>query len=294
MSDVDTRQGLRQMAEPFAALRERLAAAGFTVQDEEPGEVYMPHSRFEREYQRAASGAVRFVEPTSCIGQMRVLDKQGPNWTLRCDACEAEWTVRVPADRIVEYLLERCGVPELFSGKEFDKSHPEQAATLEVCREWVLRFKREPLPAVALWGAAGRGKSHLLALIVETLIKRYQVDAIYRSMVPLMNELRGAVAAGVFEGTYSRMLNVPVLAIDDLGAERMTPAVQEWLTGLVDHRYSKELPLLVATNIPPHVWAESFGDRAASRLRGICVPFKLAGPDRRVQRQESLSMAAGE
>lgn len=286
---------LRQQGDAFAALRARLERAGFTVENDEPGEAYMPHARFEREYQRYPDGRVRFDEPTDCPGEMRVLDKQGSNWALRCDSCDVEWSVRVPTERLTEYLLERAGIPPLFADKEFDKGDLLQKPTLEACRMYVRQFKASPLPGMALWGQAGRGKSHLLALMVETLIRLHQAEAIYRSMAELMGELRAAIKANAFEGTYSRMLNVPVLALDDLGAERTTPAVQEWLSGLVDHRISRELPLLVATNVPPQAWPDAFGERAASRLRGLCLPFKLDGRDRRAQGvQERMAALTGD
>lgn len=286
----------RQRPEMFAELKARLAARGFVAEDEPPAEGYMPHAAFEREYQRAQDGSVRFPEPTDCAGTMVVLEKEGPVWTLRCDACGTEWAVRVPTDRLTEYLLERAGLPELFVGKDFDKRIPSQQPTLEVCRDWMRRFKPhdlvENIPAVALWGSAGRGKSHLLALIVETLIRKHNVEAAYRSVTGLLNELRTAAREGTFESAYSRVLSVPVLALDDLGAERMTDAAREWLAGLVDHRYSKQLPLLIATNVPPPAWDEVFGERTASRLRGMCLPFRLEGPDRRQGVQEALTMAA--
>lgn len=261
------------------------------------GEPFMPHAEFEK--QRDQDGKSRYSDPTDCAGMLRVEDSSGPLWIAVCDACGFDVGVqmqKLDPGRLAEHRLSKAGLPPEFVGKEFDKDDAAQAETLQACRMWIRAFKPSKLPdaipAVALWGKAGRGKTHLLSLIIETLIRTHSIDALYRSSVELLDELQAGFDEGNFELRWQRVLRVPVLALDDLGAGRASEWRQDRFAALVDYRYSHGLPLLVATNIPPAGWEKKFGERTTSRLRGMCLRFELAGGDRRENRQQTLEGAS--
>jgi DNA replication protein DnaC len=278
-----TRQG-----DAFAELRARLAARGFTAdsaQDPAPA-AWKRHYDFDRE--RNDEGQPRYAEPTDCHGVLLVVQREDPVWLVECDGCG--WTAGVPrgqldAQQAEQRLLARSGIPAQFRDREFDAHDAAQQEAVKPCRMWLREFKADDLvaslPAPALWGEPGRGKTHLLSMMVEVLIKRHGADAIYRSSSQLFEELRDFEGAAASK--WERVRSVPVLALDDLGARRMTDWQQDRLFALIDHRVNRQLPLLVATNLPPDGWGEQFGARAASRLRGMVVPFRLRGPDRREQ-----------
>lgn len=282
-----------------------MSALGITQDDldtpagepQSSGEPFVAHAEFEK--QRDAEGKTRYTDPTDCDGMLRVEDSSGALWIAVCDACGFEVGVQMqkldPA-RLAEHRLSKAGLPPEFAGKEFDKDDPAQAETLAACRQWIRTFKParlpDAIPAIALYGKAGRGKTHLLSLIIETLIRTHSIDALYRSTVELLDELAAGFDEGNFELRWQRVLRVPVLALDDLGAGRATEWRQDRFAALVDYRYSHGLPLLVATNIPPAGWEKRFGERTTSRLRGMCLRFELAGGDRRENRQQTLEDAA--
>ena len=271
--------------EKLAELAAAEAARGYVEPELDP---YMPHAAFAR--QRDEHGRTRYEDPTDCEGMLRIEDQSRPIWVMVCDACGFTVGVNLMSsdpEKLLAYRLGRSGLPEAFRGKEFDSTTPAQAQTLGMCRQWVSEFRptkpSAALPAIALWGQVGRGKTHLLCLMVETLIRRHMIDASYRSASQFFDELQAGIDTGAYEVAWERFLNVGVLALDDLGAGARTEWRQDRLAALVDHRYSKELPLLVATNVPPSQWEERFGDRTASRLKGLCLPARLEGPDRRSQ-----------
>jgi DNA replication protein DnaC len=276
------------VARPLAALQERLG-----ITDEQMvasrtvgGEVFMGHREFEQQ---------RYDDVTDCDGSLRIQDSSGLLWPCVCDVCGFEVGVQVQKidpNRLLEHRLSKAGVPPEFSGKEFDKDDPDQQHTLQACRQWIRAFKAhhmsESIPSPALYGKAGRGKSHLLTLIVESLIKLYGVDALYWSSTELFDKLQAAIGEGTVDLHWQRVLRVPVLALDDLAAGRWTEFRQDRFSALVDYRYSHSLPLVIASNIPPPAWGEKFGERAASRLFGMTVRLELAGKDRRQNQQQSL------
>lgn len=242
------------------------------------GEEFMRHAEFER---------TRYTEPSECDGMLRFEEQSGVLWIACCDKCGFDVGVpveKIDPERLSEHRLATANLPAQFRGKAFDATEDQEQA-LRICRLWIRGFKphklSDALPAMALYGSAGRGKSHLLSMIVETIIRKHGVDATYRSALELFDELQAGMDTGLYEGRWHRVLNVPVLALDDIGAGRMTDFRQDRLMALIDHRTQKELPLLVATNLPPAAWDRAFGPRTASRLRGLCLPVKLEGPDRR-------------
>jgi DNA replication protein DnaC len=242
----------------------------------QPDAPYMSHAEFEAK--------ADYAFPTECDGTLRVDGEQRGMLFLKCDGCAFEVSMRKkvvdPEERRAE-LMGRAGIPELFAGKTFDNTVVENEPMMANIRAWLRNFKASPLPAPALYGESGRGKSHLLSLIVETLVNRNLVHAVYKTEGFLFDEISGL---GIeVDYAWERLLNVPVLAIDDLAASRLTEFRSERLQMLVDHRYSKRLPLLISTNVPPKKWEERFTSRTASRLRGMVVPFELKGPDRRPQ-----------
>lgn len=269
----------------FAKLAELAAAHAVPGEPQVEMEAWMVHAEFEA--QTDAEGNTRYRDPSDCDGVLRIADRAGAVWTLECDKCA--WEVganlmRSDPERMIAWRLDRSSIPPAFLGKEFDRAESAQQESLGVCRHWVKHFRSEGgLPAVALWGQAGRGKTHLLCLMVETLIRLYGTDAVYRSAAEMFDELQAGFDTGSYEAAWKRLLNVGVLALDDLGAGARSEWRNDRLMALVDHRYAKELPLLIATNIPPARWPDVFGERTASRLKGLCLPVRIEGPDRRAQ-----------
>lgn len=283
---------------------------------EPDGEVYMTHAAFEVErpdelaaadtYERHHQAmwlrrhdSLEGYEPHRafpCPGMLRVEQRHLSDalWPVECDVCGYQTGVpvgRTDPDRLRDVRLAKAGVPEMFAGKKFDSS-PEQEPTVAACREWVRGFKREPLPAVTLWGSPGRGKSHLICSMVEALVQMHGAEVVYRSATQLFDEMQAGFDDATYERRWQRALNVPVLALDDIGAGSRSEWRMERLAALVDHRFAKELPILVATNVPPGGWERAFGPRTKSRLGGMNVSLHLEGPDRRAQGvQETLEVA---
>lgn len=285
---------------PFAELIARigLTQADLDAAAAEPveGEPFEKHRDFERQTDR--DGRERYQDPTDCGGTLLIVERDGPRWELRCDVCGFEVHVgmhKFDPHLLLEHRLKHAGLPEQFVGKDWEDDE-RQEPTLRACRTWLRTFSASQLadaiPAIALFGKAGRGKSHLLSLMVQTLIKANEVDAAYWSAAELFDQLRAGMDTGSYEIRWQRVLRIPVLAIDDVGAGRWTEWTQDRFSTLVDHRYSKGLPLLIATNIPPAGWDAKFGERTSSRLKGMCLRFELEGVDRRVSAQTSLLAGA--
>lgn len=116
-----------------------------------------------------------------------------------------------------------------------------------------------------LMAGADRGKTHLAVAICRRWLCRGK-PARYAYVPLLLEELRRGFreeGAGSYESRFDLFLNVPLLVLDDLGAEHRTPWVQEKLDTIIDYRLMHGLSLVVTTNTP----MDELPFRIASRLQ---------------------------
>jgi DNA replication protein DnaC len=148
----------------------------------------------------------------------------------------------------------------------FDLSGPAAAATEAF--NAALTFAAEPDGWLVIHGPMGNGKSHLAAAVANYLIEERRKPTLFLTAPDLLRSLRHEIEASS-QGEASRSASmlevaqgVPVLILDDLGAERGTEWSDEQFFLLLDYRYRMELPTMVVTNVKP----ESFAGRIYSRL----------------------------
>ena len=105
-------------------------------------------------------------------------------------------------------------------------------------------------------GAGGSGKTHLLAAIVNRSIER-ETPAFYISVPDLLDHLRSTFAPSSeisYDELFEHVRNIPLLALDDLGAHATTPWAQEKLNQILNHRFNRQMPTVISLASP---WASS-------------------------------------
>lgn len=224
-----------------------------------------------------------------CQGTLLLAEKEGPIWVFRCDRCGYETgvpTTAINPDTTRKRRLEQTDIPHRFYGLRFEQDAYNRPA-LELVHSWLAGADENPvdratslLPAPALWGAPGRGKTHLLAAISARLVRELDLSVWFRSARQLLRGLQ-EFEDGTAERVWARATTVDVLALDDLGAQRGTEWRHDQLADLIDERYQRELPVLVATNYAPTAWEGVLDERTRSRLRGMTFSVELKGRDRR-------------
>ena len=163
------------------------------------------------------------------------------------------------------YMLKNCELPEASEHMTFEnfRIHPgtEEAyeAALAVAEE------RASCNWLTLLSDSDRGKTHLLVAVCRHWL-RQEKPARYAYVPLLLDELRRGFREGgdlSYEARFEFFLNVPLLALDDLGTEHRTPWVQERLDTILDYRLMHGLALVVTTNLP----MDELPFRIASRLQ---------------------------
>jgi len=153
-----------------------------------------------------------------------------------------------------------------------------------------------------IYGGVGRGKSWLaVALLKATIKTMYQKNSraevfpigniddfkrYYRFVyVPwLLTEIKSTYDnsnARSEQDIINEYTNMPVLVLDDIGAERPTDWVREKLNMIIYFRNNRGLKTIYTSNVAPDGLQERLDERITSRILQQCDTIQLTGPDRR-------------
>jgi len=129
---------------------------------------------------------------------------------------------------------------------------------------------------VIISGSVGTGKTHLMVSITRDLQKE-NVSIAFWPVLDLVQKLRGNYDETFVDG----LLKVPVLIIDDLGAERTTEFILETIEYIIDYRYRQVRPVMIGTNLDMKEMLARYGNRFLSRMSD--GPFvRITGSDHRL------------
>lgn len=128
-------------------------------------------------------------------------------------------------------------------------------------------------------GKTGVGKTHALYALANK--KQLRVD----NFVELLIEFRDYIRMGNYYQNIKDYTARPFSFIDDLGAEKVSDFVFEFLYLLVNRVYEKgdQAKLAITSNLTIEQMREKYGDRIVSRLIEMCAVVEIDGDDRRLK-----------
>lgn len=190
---------------------------------------------------------------------------------------------RVELERRVKELR-RVGFPdEDMQNWTFDRDDGMNKKVGEVMRRYVEKFPemRRSGKGLLLHGPVGTGKTFAAACVANALVDR-GFPCLMTNFARLINTL-----SGMYDGkqAYIDGLNrFDLLVIDDLATEANTEYRNEIVFNVIDSRCRAGLPLIITTNLTGDQLkhpADTMKQRIYSRLFEMCIPFEIAGQDRR-------------
>jgi DNA replication protein DnaC len=127
---------------------------------------------------------------------------------------------------------------------------PEELKSLQKALKATHSFSERPRGWLVLMGGFGSGKTHLAAAIAN--YRAGLGDPPLFVMVPdLLDHLRATFSPNsstTFDRRFDEIRTAPLLVLDDLGTQSMTPWVREKLYQLFNYRYNAELPTVITTS----------------------------------------------
>lgn len=188
-----------------------------------------------------------------------------------------------PRCRPVPSREEQLAAACLFPVKTFDGWNdgyaPEMARAVVACHELCLGDRA----TVFLRGGPGRGKTHLAKATAVCWIEGERGRALFMVAASMLDRMRETQADNARERLVALLdlwSTIPLLVLDDLGAERPTPWAQEQMFKLIDRRTSAGLALIVTSNVRPSEEDGRIEERVLSRLSPGEIVI-VGGEDRR-------------
>ncbi len=145
-------------------------------------------------------------------------------------------------------------------------------------------------------GLPGVGKTHLLVALLKALAER-GAECLFLDYQELLRRIQHSYNPIVRTTEYELLqpvLATEVVAIDDLGNNRISDWVEDTVTYVVNHRYSSKKPTLFTANLAEErleggpgeritraTFEERLGPRVASRLKEMCRFVELKAKDYR-------------
>jgi len=137
-------------------------------------------------------------------------------------------------------------------------------------------------------GGAGVGKTVLMAGIVKEILKNREKEVKWISYSGFIMELQSLFRKDDEITPFERAEEIAsfpgALAIDDIGAEKITAFVQQITYYIINHREQEMLHTLITSNFSLQQIDDQIDTRVSSRIGGMCQIVRLTGKDRRLQK----------
>ncbi|HEX6035423.1 MAG TPA: ATP-binding protein [Anaerolineales bacterium] len=136
-----------------------------------------------------------------------------------------------------------------FEDRTGEGLQPDETKSLQKALKAAHSYAEKPRGWLVLMGGYGSGKTHLAAAIAN--YRARLGDPPLFIMVPdLLDHLRATFSPNsniAFDRRFDDIRTAPLLVLDDLGTQSMTPWVREKLYQLFNYRYNRELPTVITT-----------------------------------------------
>lgn len=158
--------------------------------------------------------------------------------------------------------------------RDFNIDHPSLVDTRSQCQA-VLDWQPSP-QGLTLTGYHGGGKSRVTFTLARRLISQDQLRVAWWAAQELAGRISEEIDYGADDARrfIAALAGVPILIIDDLGQEDVTPSqkprVDAWLLQLIDQRANHGKPLIITTNRTAKGFHAKYGyDRGAAIARRL-------------------------
>ncbi|ONH64212.1 Primosomal protein DnaI [Streptococcus parauberis] len=176
---------------------------------------------------------------------------------------------------------------------DFDINNASRMKALSELLDFVEQYPSPDQKGLYLFGDMGIGKSYLMAAMARELSEQKGISTTLLHFPSFTIDVKNAISTGSVKEEIDAVKSVPVLILDDVGAEQATSWVRdEILQVILQYRMLEDLPTFFTSNYSfndlEKKWANIKGNdetwqakRVMERVRYLAKEFHLEGANRR-------------
>ena len=199
------------------------------------------------------------------------------------------------AQKAIEDRIHVVSLPKSYKNISFQEVDitGSRSQVLQYLVNFVDQYPSPNQKGLYLYGDMGIGKSFMLAAMAHELSEKKAVETTMLHYPSFVIDIKNAINSGKVKEEIDAVKSVPVLILDDIGAEQTTSWVRdEILQVILQHRMLEELPTFFTSNYSLANLEAKFGNikgadeswqakRVMERIRYLAEDVHLLGENRR-------------
>lgn len=199
------------------------------------------------------------------------------------------------AQKAIEDRIHVVSLPKSYKNITFHDVDPTRSRSdvFQYLVNFVDHYPSSDQKGLYIYGDMGIGKSFILAAMAHELSEKKAVETTMLHYPSFVIDIKNAINSGSVKEEIDAVKAVPVLILDDIGAEQTTSWVRdEILQVILQHRMLEELPTFFTSNYSLANLEAKFGNikgadeswqakRVMERIRYLTKDVHLLGENRR-------------
>ncbi len=204
-----------------------------------------------------------------------------------------------------ENINKILGIPKRFWEAELDNYQYENSSEADAYKESVVfasSFDPSEGRGLTFVGTPGVGKTHLAVGILKKIYREKGIKGRFFDTKDLIYKLKALIDVGKTSRALARILNHPLIVLDDLGSERLSDWQKEIISYIISYRYNNLKSTIITTNfsltgeekenrrirktvpdieLPRSLMVERLGPGTVSKIFQMTKVLYIKGRDRR-------------
>lgn len=208
-------------------------------------------------------------------GKIETLDIGGLKITKHtsCPYCKQEAKNDDAKQKIakLQKLKQQALIPKRYKDANFDNfiEHTQNTKNIKnLCQHYVDNWQDVGANGggFIFFGGYGNGKTRLGCTIINELISKYSINAVYASLYDVLNAVKNGWRDADEGKKTKHYYNVDLLVIDEVGVNFGSDADKIILFNLINKRYESMLPTILISNLSADNLSNYLSRRVIDRL----------------------------